>query len=465
MKRVLVITYHWPPSGGVTVLRCLKLVKYLRENGWEPVVFTALDARYPYEDATNFRDIPEGLEVLRVPAWEPSQAFKRFSGRKPTQPLLNITANSDKKQGWRDRLGIWIRGNFFIPDARALWIAPSVKFLIKYLQENPVDAIFTDGPPHSNTVIGLRCAQRLGIPWLADFQDPWTQVDYYGAMRIGRRADRIHRALEQEVFACASRISIASPTWARDLESIGARDVQVFYYGFDEADFADYRPEQVPGQFIVFHGGLLGSDRHPVGMIRALGAKVAADPAWAAALEIRLAGEVDVSVREAIEQAGLSGQTRFLGMLPRAQILAELGRANVLLLPINRAENAGGRIPGKLFELLRAGKPILYLGPEVGDAKDLVCRGGENGCFGYEDVDGIAGYLGRCWDRAMAGAAGAAGTVAEAGAAEAGTAAAGTAAAGTAAEAGAEAARVAAAPYSHQVLTRQVAQWLDEIAR
>jgi hypothetical protein len=172
-------------------------------------------------------------------------------------------------------------------------------------------------------------------------------------------------------------------------------------------------------------------------------------------------------------------------MLPRAQILAELGRANVLLLPINRAENAGGRIPGKLFELLRAGKPILYLGPEVGDAKDLVCRGGENGCFGYEDVDGIAGYLGRCWDRAMAGAAGAAGTVAEAGAAEDGTAAAGTAAAGTAAagmaaagmaaagtaaagtaaEAGAEAARVTAAPYSHQVLTRQVAQWLDEITR
>jgi glycosyltransferase involved in cell wall biosynthesis len=196
-------------------------------------------------------------------------------------------------------------------------------------------------------------------------------------------------------------------------------------------------------------------------MIRALGAKVAADPAWAAALEIRLAGEVDVSVREAIEQAGLSGQTRFLGMLPRAQILAELGRANVLLLPINRAENAGGRIPGKLFELLRAGKPILYLGPEVGDAKDLVCRGGENGCFGYEDVDGIAGYLGRCWDRAMGGAAGAA----EAGTAAAGAAEAGTVAAGAEGMAGAEAARVAAAPYSHQVLTRQVAQWLDEIAR
>ena len=438
MKRVLVITYHWPPSGGVTVLRCLKLVKYLRENGWEPVVFTARDARYPYEDASNFRDIPEGLEILRVPAWEPTQAFKRFSGRKPAQPLLNITANSEKKQGWRDRLGIWIRGNFFIPDARALWIAPSVKFLIKYLQENPVDAIFTDGPPHSNTVIGLRCAQRLGIPWLADFQDPWTQMDYYGAMRIGRRADRIHRALEQEVFAHASRICIASPTWARDLESIGARDVRVFYYGFDEADFADYRPEQVPGRFIVFHGGLLGSDRNPVGMIRALGAKVAADPAWAAALEIRLAGEVDHSVRVALEEAGLSGQTRFLGMLPRAQILTELGRANLLLLPINRAENAGGRIPGKLFELLRAGKPILYLGPEVGDAKDLVCRGGENGCFGYEDTDGIAGFLERCWAGVAVGDGGAAGSAA------------------------ARAAQTAA-PYANAALTREVAGWLDEI--
>jgi glycosyltransferase involved in cell wall biosynthesis len=441
-KRVLVITYHWPPSGGVTVLRCLKLVKYLRENGWEPVVFTARDARYPYEDPTHFRDVPEGLEVHRVAAWEPSQAFKRFSGRKPTQPLLNITANSDKQQGWRDRLGIWIRGNFFIPDARALWIAPSVRYLLRYLKEHPVDAIFTDGPPHSNTVIGLRCAQRLGIPWLADFQDPWTQVDYYGQMRIGKRADRIHRALEQEVFAQASRITIASPTWARDLQSIGARDVSVFYYGFDEADFSDYRPEVVPGRFIVFHGGLLGSDRNPIGLIEALGEAVARDAAWRERLEIRLAGEVDVSVRNAVQAAGLEPYTRYLGMLPRTAILGELGRASLLLLPINRADNAAGRIPGKLFELLRAGKPILYLGPAQGDARDLVAHHPGSGCFGYEDVAGIAEFVRGCAEAAVSRSAEEA----------------------AAAAARAAAAAEAAAPYTNARLTREIARHLDEIS-
>jgi hypothetical protein len=177
------------------VLRCLKIAKYLRDFGWEPIIFTAENAAYQYLDFSNEKDIPEGVEIHKVPIIEPINAFKFFSGRKKDAPLQNITANSAKKKTFIDKLGMWLRGNFFIPDARFMWIKPSVAYLSDYLKNNPVDAIFTDGPPHTNTVIGMRLSQRFGIPWIADFQDPWTQVDYYEDLYIGKRADKKHNAL------------------------------------------------------------------------------------------------------------------------------------------------------------------------------------------------------------------------------------------------------------------------------
>jgi hypothetical protein len=393
MKRVLVITYHWPPSGGVTVLRCLKLVKYLREFGWEPVVFTARDANYQFEDPSNFKDVPEGLEVVRVPAPEPTNLFKRLTGRKQDTPLLSITATSaDQRSRW-DALGVWVRGNFFIPDARALWIRPSVRHLSHYLKDHPVDAIFTDGPPHTNTVIGLRLAQRFNLPWLADFQDPWTQVDYYADMRIGKRADRIHRALEQAVFRTASKISIASPTWARDLESIGAREVEVLPYGYDEADFAVYKPSVDSAFFTLFHGGLLGTDRNPIGLWEALRLMLQESDDLRRRLRIRLAGSVDFEVRRQLSAAGLDPYTQYLGTLPRTAVIDELARANVLLLPVNRAANAAGRIPGKLFELLRSGKPILSFSDLPGDVASFLAEHNAGITAAYEDAAGITRFL------------------------------------------------------------------------
>lgn len=393
MKRVLVITYHWPPSGGVTVLRCLKLVKYLREFGWEPVVFTARDAKYQFEDPSNFKDVPDGLEVVRVTAPEPTNLFKRLTGRKRETPLLSITATSaDQRSRW-DALGVWVRGNFFIPDARALWIRPSVRHLSHYLKDHPVDAIFTDGPPHTNTVIGLRLAQRFNLPWLADFQDPWTQVDYYADMRIGKRADRIHRALEQAVFHTASKISIASPTWAKELESIGARHVEVLPYGYDEDDFTDYAPSADPAHFTLFHGGLLGTDRNPVGLWEALRRMLTDSEELRSRLCIRLAGSVDVEVRRQLAASGLDPYTQYLGTLPRTSVIEEIGRANVLLLPVNRAANAAGRIPGKLFELLRAGKPILSFSDTPGDVDSFIAKHNAGITTGYEDTEAICNFL------------------------------------------------------------------------
>ncbi len=370
-KKVLIISYYWPPCGGIGVLRNLKFVKYLREFGWEPIVFAPKNPSYPFLDSNNEKEIPAGIVVLKGKIYEPLQLFKKISGRKKNDPLQNITATTSSKKSWIDNFGIWVRGNFFIPDARAGWIKPSVKKLSVYLKENPVDAILTDGPPHTNTVIGMRLSQKFNIPWLADFQDPWTQVDYYKLMHIGKLADKKHKRLEQEAFKTAKKITIASPSWKRDLEKIGAKNVDVIYYGYDESDFTSFQ-KQKTNYFKIFHAGILGNDRNISVFFEVVKEILDENPHFASIIKIDFAGEVDFSNKDAVQKNGLDKITTFHGMIARQEVINHYQTSSLLLLPINQAENAQGRIPGKLFEYMRTFTPILIFGPSNGDVKQIV---------------------------------------------------------------------------------------------
>lgn len=392
MKKVLIIAYGWPPAGGIGVLRCLKFAKYLRDFGWEPVVLTTENPSYQFLDYDNVKEVPEGIEIHKVPIFEPINAFKKVTGRKKNQALQNIATNSSKKRSIIDKFGMWVRGNFFIPDARSAWIKPCIKYLDEYLENNHIDAILTDGPPHTNTVIGMRISQRHNIPWLADFQDPWTQVDYYTQLYIGKRADRIHRALEQEVFQTAKKITIASPSWKNDLESIGGKNVDVIYYGYDETDFIDFSAKD-QDDFVIFHGGLLGEDRNPDVLFSVLRELIDQNPEIKNKIKLKFAGEVDISVISVLENHELTEITELMGMIPRKDVLKEYETASLLLLPINKADNAAGRIPGKLFEMMRSGKPILVLGPENGDVKGIVESETMGKSFEYGNEVGLCKFM------------------------------------------------------------------------
>ena len=391
-KKVIVVTYYWPPAGGIGVLRCLKLAKYLTQQGWEPVIFTSSEEAYQFLDPKNNDEVPQGTEVIRIGAFSPIAAFKVFSGRKKEVPLIDIMATPAQKNRWLDDIGLWVRGNFFIPDARAFWIRPAVRCIRKWLQHNHADAIFSDGPPHTNTVVANRIAEEFDLPWVADFQDPWTQVDYYAHMKIGRRADRIHRRMEQDAFRRADAITIASPTWAGDLEAIGARNVEVLYYGYDEADFEGYKARSADGP-TLFHGGLLGNDRYPAPLVEALKRLKEEGVEGMEGLDIRLAGGVSPDVVSNMKAAGLEEELTLLGMVSRADVLEEISKAGLLLLPINIAPNCKGRVPGKLFELMRSGKPILALGPVDGDVARLLRETGTGKTFEYDDVAGVTDFV------------------------------------------------------------------------
>lgn len=400
-KKVLIITYYFPPCGGIGVLRCLKLVKYLRDFGWEPVIYTAKDAHYPSYDESNFKDIPEGITILKQPIFEPYTFYKKFTGQPKTANVNHALVASDQKRGLRHTISVWIRSNIFIPDARAFWIRPSVKFLVNYLKENPVDAIFSDGPPHTNNVIACRVKQKTGIPWIADFQDPWTQVDLYERLILTKWADRKYHRLEQETFQNADRITIASPTWKKDLEDIGAENVSVFYYGYDTDDFENLQPK-FDDKFSLTHTGLLGADRMPTGLFEAVAELATENPNFKKYFRFRTIGKTDGEVLQKAENLGLRDLVEVISQVPRHQALQQMANSQLLLLLLNLAGNTMGRIPGKVYEYFAVKRPIICLSPVGSDSDKMISEAGAGFSAEYHDkakIKQLLSYYFEMWER------------------------------------------------------------------
>jgi glycosyltransferase involved in cell wall biosynthesis len=278
------------------------------------------------------------------------------------------------------------------------WIKPSVEFLISYLEQNPVDAIITTAPPHSCSLIGLRLKQHFGnkIKWIADFQDPWTQVDYYQRLHLTSWADKKHHQLEQEVFKWADAITIVSNTWKTDLESIGAKNVEVIPLGFDKIDFQNITPN-IDDNFTITHAGLLGDDRHPKVLLKVFSRMTQKYPQFGEKAKLQLAGQVHDIVFEDAKKLGISNMIDFKGEMSKQQVNQLNANSQMLLLLLNKAENAKGRVPGKFFEYLALNRPILCLGERGSDVEQIIHNHQIGECFDYEEEESVFQFIEKKW--------------------------------------------------------------------
>lgn len=394
MKKVLIITYYWPPSGGGGVQRWLKFVKYLRDFGWEPIIYTPENPEAPQTDESLLKEIPADVKVLKTRVWEPYQLYKRFTGRKTEDKIQTAFLSEKKNPGLAEKLSIWIRGNLFIPDARRFWIKPSVIFLSKYLQENRVDAIVSTGPPHSMHLIGLKLFERFETPWLADFRDPWTNIDYYHDLKLTARADRKHHRLEEKVLKTASAVTVVSPGMQAEFEAIVPRNYKVITNGFDAADFPDIIKSDVKSEkFSLAHIGSLVKTRNPEELWKALSLLIKSEQDFFADLEIRLIGKTDFFVKQSLETFGLQQFVTEIDYLPHNQVIQEQLKATVLLLLINRTPNAHLILTGKLFEYLGSARPILCIGPAKGDAAKMIQDAGAGLVADFGDHEKLAKHI------------------------------------------------------------------------
>ncbi len=389
------IAYYWPPSGGAGVQRWLKFVKYLRQFGWEPVVYTAENAEYPILDKSLSTDIPAGITVLKQPIWEPYSAYKRLIGQKKEERVVSGFLQEKGRKTFAQSLSLWIRGNIFIPDARRFWISPSVRYLKSWLKTNPVDVLVSTGPPHSMHLIARALHKSTGIPWLADFRDPWTNIDFAADLKMSGFAARRNASLEKAVLDEADLVTVVSAFMREEFEAKTQTPVHVITNGYDPDDF---KTQAQPNRqhFELVHTGSLNDRRNQPHLWQAIVALRASDSAFAKDFRLHLVGKNDVSIRNSIEALGLMECTIWTDYLPHKEINRVQQEAGALLLSINNYGSAEqgffspkATLTGKLFEYLAASRPILMIGPTDSQAATVVREGGAGMVCGFEDVEAM----------------------------------------------------------------------------
>jgi len=365
--KVFIITYYWVPAGGSGVQRWLKFVKYLRDFEIEPVVFTVEDANYPIIDKTLANDVPVGVEVIRNPIWEPNDILSKLK-RKETKTSAGFLDANPSTFG---KLTQYIRANFFIPDARKFWVKPSVKKIKKYLKDNSVDTVITTGPPHSVHLIGLQLKQQLGVNWIADFRDPWTDIDYFHQLPLTKSSKKKHKQFEEQVLLEADLTLVVGKTMRENYLKF-SNSVKVITNGFD-TELSPEVHQNLDTSFSITHIGLMNADRSPKTLWKVLAEISEEYPDFATDLEIKLIGKVADEVNTELEKHQFKTITK-IDYVPHNEVQQYQRNSQVLLLAINKVPSAKGIITGKIFEYLQAKRPILAIGPEDGDLAEILTQ-------------------------------------------------------------------------------------------
>ena len=403
-KKVLIVTYYWPPAGGPGVQRWLKFANYLPEFGWEPIIYTPENPSYPLVDDTLIKEVPKNVTIVKTNIWEPYQIAEKFS--KSNKKFKGGQFDVGKNQSFISKLSIFIRGNFFIPDARKFWVKPSIKFLKKYLTENHIDTIVTTGPPHSLHLIGLSLKKELpNLKWIADFRDPWTEISYYKHLKLTSSSDKKHRQLEKSVFKNADLTLATSYTDAENFRKNGANAFCVTN-GFDvseslsvgELESLNETPkpsssETLKPKFTLSYVGVLEQLRNPENLWKALKELCEMHPDFANDFELKFVGRIDDKILNDIENSILKNNIKNLGYLAHEESVTEMENSDLLLITNFPNESSKGIIPGKLFEYLATGKQIISFGPKDADVETILDKTKAGKHFDYSDNVEILDFI------------------------------------------------------------------------
>ncbi len=383
--KVLILTYYWPPAGGSGVQRWLKFVKYLRDFDIEPIVYTVENQNFSIVDETLLNEIPEGIEVLKKPIFEPNQFLSLFGSNSKKQSAGFL----DSKPTLFGKIARFIRANYFIPDARKFWIQPSVKFLLKKLKESPVDVVITTGPPHSLHIIGWELKKKLNVKWISDFRDPWIDIDYFHSLPLTKKSEQKHRKLEESVVRASDKVIVVGETMRRNFLKYNG-NIEVITNGFDER--INTRKVKTDDTFSITHIGMMNADRNPKILWKVLSELCTEDQNFANDLKIRLVGklsnevqkELGVFQKEAIE---------LIDYVTHKEALEYQQKSQVLLLCINQVPSAKGIITGKIFEYLQSKRPIVAIGPEDGDASEILENTKAGKIFDFDNENDLKSHI------------------------------------------------------------------------
>ena len=384
-KKTLIITYYWPPAGGPGVQRWLKFVKYLPEFNIEPIVFIPKNPNYPIVDDSLVSEVSDEITVINHPINEPYKWASIFS-KKSSKTISKGIISEDKAQSFIEKLLLYIRGNFFIPDARVGWVKPSVSFLLDYIKKENIDTIITTGPPHSVHLIGLQLKEKLGVKWLADFRDPWTTIGYHKQLKLSSASAAKHKSLEKQVLNQADQIIVTSSVTKQEFQTISEKPIEVITNGYDDEISVDF---ELDTKFTVSHIGSLLSKRNPDILWRVLNELVAENEAFSKDFQLNFVGAVSKHVLASIREYKLSGYVNNVGYVSHQEAIAYQKKSQLLVLIEIDSEDTKCIIPGKLFEYMVSNRPIVALGPEGSDVEKIIKETNTGNYFSYSDSESL----------------------------------------------------------------------------
>ena len=372
-KKVLIITYYWPPCGGGGVQRWLKFVKYLPSFGWNTFVAVPENPEYPVIDNTLLADVPKDTEIIRLPIWEPYNIFKKLTGRKKEEKVNSGILFDDNPRTLMEKISLWIRGNFLIPDPRVFWVRPSIRRLKKYIKIIKPSVIITTGPPHSVHLIGKGLKKEFpDIFWLADFRDPWSEFDLLDNFYPSKLARARQRTLEKRVLDLADLVLNVSPTWVKNLQKYTSTPVKFLANGYDHNDFTTSF-ESIPNKFIITYTGIINTYRNRKPLWEALQEICVGNKDFNDNLKIQIFGISDNGLKNILSEfPTVLNKTTIGGYVSHNEVIKSYAESSCLLLLLNNTKNANGHIPGKFFEYLAAKKPILAIGPSNSDVGQII---------------------------------------------------------------------------------------------
>ena len=383
MKKVLVITYYWPPSGGAGVQRWVKFIKYFKDQNIDPYIISVDPgfASYPVIDNSLKNDIPENTNVYLTKTNEPYYFYKKINNNQT--PYAGFA--NEGSPSFFQKIARFIRGNFFIPDSRKGWNDFSYKKAVEVLEKENIDTVITTSPPHSTQLIGLRLKEALNIKWIADLRDPWTDIYYYKSMLHTKWAKRKDLNYEKRVIEKSDEIVVVSDSIKQLLINksnlIQESKIHIIPNGFDEDDFSVSSTNK-NNKFILSYVGTITKD-YPLDSIKKSITNLN--------INLEFTGKADGPTKNSLNEIA-----SFNNHVKHKESINLLLASDMLLLVIPKIANNKGILTGKLFEYLGARKPILCIGPTDGDAAKIIqeCKSGKT--FDYSDENGIYEFIETC---------------------------------------------------------------------
>lgn len=400
-KKILILTYYWPPDGGAGVQRWLKFVKYLSKDKYDITIYTAKNGESPNKDESLIKDVPSETEVIKMPIWEPFEYYKKLTNKKGqfNAGFLNEEGNNEKSLF--EKLSLFIRANLFIPDAKMFWIAPSVNFLSKYVSENNIDLVISSGPPHSLHIIGRKLKKKTSVKWIADFRDPWTNIDFYKELPTLKVTDAIQKRMEKKTLQQADKVIVIGDEMRKEfIKTYPDTNISIITNGYDTEI---NKSEGMDDLFTIVHIGSINADRSHESFFKAIHLLLVERPEFNEKLKLKFVGKVDSKARNFIRDNCLEEYCEFISYRPYSEISTIQNSAHILYLPLNNSPNAKGILTGKFFEYLTSKRYILSQGPVDGDLASLIEETKSGDIFAFDDINNLKDKIEELFDNYLSG--------------------------------------------------------------